>query len=189
MDNPPAFQDKELMEKTIYLVNKYNVCKIYETGTFYGESTNILSNAFPDLKIYSYELIKDAYETASRRNARNKNVFIRNISSPEGLMKDMVEGEHNVLLFLDAHWYDYWPILDELSTIAKKGVRPCIEIHDFYVPTENGKSEIGYDAYNGQVLNFEYIEDRLKQIYGSEYEYEYSKNPILNAGVIYIYPR
>lgn len=190
MSDPlPAFSDQELLEKTKKLVNKYKVSKIYETGTFYGGSTYILSNNFPSLKIYTYELIENAYNVSCRKNAGKQNVFLRNISSPEGLKKDLIEGENNVFIFLDAHWYDYWPILDELSVIESKKIKPCIAIHDFFVPDGNGKAKFGHDTYKGQPLNFEYIKSNVEKIYQSNYEYCYSEKPQLNAGIIYISPK
>jgi hypothetical protein len=189
MDIPPAFSDIELQEKTTYLVKKYNIVKIYETGTYKGESAYILSNMFPNVKVYSYEIDSRNYDTAKIKNANKTNVTLRKISSPEGLKMDLVEGENNVLFFLDAHWYDYWPLLDELGVIISKKIKPCVLIHDFYVPDEKGNAKFQFDSYLGHPLNFEYIRKQIELIYESNYDYFYSKNVTINSGIIYIHPK
>lgn len=185
---PAAFCDPELYNKTKQIISQYSIDTAYETGSFHGESAIILSGLVP--KVISYELNSDSYNTALHFTKRAKNIVIKHKSSPEGLMEDLIENKNNVLLFLDAHWYDYWPILDELNVIAVKKIKPVILIHDFFVPDKNNNAKFGYDSYKGQPLNYEYIKQGLINIYGSEnnYKFEYSKDAILDSGLIYIYP-
>lgn len=184
----PAFSDQELREKTIELVQKFNISKIYETGTYHGGSVNILSKLFPQVQITTYEINEEFLQIARGINAINSNVTIRNINSPEGLKNDLKEGEENILLFLDAHWYNYWPILDELAVIKEKQIKPSIIIiHDFFVPDGAGRSKFPFDSYHGQPLDMPYIEKSLKEIYGENgYEYEYATKTDISTGVVYI---
>ncbi len=116
------------------------------------------------------------------------------MSSLSGLRFDLVPKEDNVIIFLDAHGGDYWPILDELKVIREKKIRPFIIIHDFFVPDEkdNSKAKFGYDSYNGIKLDLNYIKESLLKIYRNyndnihTYVYSYSISPTLNSGVIYI---
>jgi len=189
-ETAPAYSDLELKERTAKLVKEYNICKIYETGTYYGKSSNILTNMFSDVKIFSYELNNEFFNIAKSNNINNKNVTLKKLNSPDGLIEDVTPGENNVLFFLDAHWGDYWPILDELRAIKSKNIKPCIIIHDFYVPNDNNTgARFPYDAYKGQPLSLDYIKNDLISIYGeNNFQYAYAKAPTLNTGVIYIIP-
>ena len=186
---PPAFADQELYDNTIQLINKFKINKIYETGSYVGKSALILSRIDTNIKVFSYEINPQYYGLAVRTCNGQSNVLIRNISSQIGLKEDIVEADNNTLLFLDAHWEEYWPVLDELEVIINKKLKPCILIHDFFVPDENGKAKFGYDAYKDQPLSFEYIKQKIEQIYQSDYSYFYSQKGGMDVrGVIYIYP-
>jgi hypothetical protein len=61
------------------------------------------------------------------------------------------------LYFLDAHWQEYWPLLDEIKAIRREtGV---IVIHDMKVP---GRPELGFDSYGGKALAYEYVREALR---------------------------
>jgi hypothetical protein len=75
-----------------------------------------------------------------------------------------------ILIYLDAHWEEEWPILDELSIISKTHYNNCvIIIDDIKVPFKN---DIPYDTYNNVELTYEYIKNKLSNIY-SNYKYTY----------------
>jgi hypothetical protein len=68
-----------------------------------------------------------------------------------------------IFIFLDAHWSKYCPLLDELSAIAKAGVKPCIIIHDFQVPG----TDFGFDSMpDGRPFNLDLIRSHIDAIYG-----------------------
>lgn len=73
------------------------------------------------------------------------------------------EGETS-LYWLDAHWGQHCPLLDELTEIAKLKVRPCILIHDFQVPG----TDFGFDRFpdSGYPFCLEAIAGHLDKIYG-----------------------
>lgn len=65
--------------------------------------------------------------------------------------------------FLDAHWTDNCPLLDELDEIARSGKRGCVLIHDFQVPG----TDFGFDSMpDGRPFNLELIAPHLERIYG-----------------------
>lgn len=183
----PAYSDKYLLENTSKLINTFGVDTIYETGTCVGGSTMILGNMFPNITIYTYETNKVTYDLACKNCKTNTKIILRNISSVDGLNKDVIPEKNNVLFFLDAHWGSYWPLKDELLAIKNKNIKPVIIIHDFFVPGNNGKPKFRFDSYKGQALNFNYIKKALDEIYKTDYDYHYADKVELNSGVIYIY--
>jgi hypothetical protein len=50
------------------------------------------------------------------------------------------------LFFLDAHWYDYWPLNDELA-VVKNLKKAIVMIDDFEGP---GRPSFGFDVYVGR---------------------------------------
>jgi len=119
-------------------------------------------------------------------------------------MKNIISnGEKDLLIFLDAHWENYWPVKDELNTLIEKDVRPIICIHDFFVPGGNifvdkyGKrirsndgSKFGYDQYNGVALDLNYITEELNKLYPEGFDYHYSSQVSeVDSGLIFIYPK
>jgi hypothetical protein len=133
-----------------------------------------------------FELIeKEAVEHLKDTN----NVTIHKGSSPD-VMKNIISyDEKNLLVFLDAHWEDYWPVNDELKVLYERNVQPVICIHDFFVPNKNGGAAFGFDKYGDQKLDLDYIKDFLNEIYGEgKYDYYYnSESDNVGQGVIYIY--
>jgi hypothetical protein len=93
------------------------------------------------------------------------------------------------VIFIDAHWEDYFPLLDELKIIKDKNLKPVIAIHDFYVPDENGNAKFGFDSYHSQPLDFPYIKNAIENLYKNSYEIKYSTTSTINSGVIFIYPK
>lgn len=67
------------------------------------------------------------------------------------------------LFFLDAHWTDNCPLLDELHEIAVAGLKPCIVIHDFKVPG----TDFGFDHMpDGRPFSLKLIAAHIDRIYG-----------------------
>src|SRR5690606_34701363 len=95
-------------------------------------------------------------------------------------------GGDKILFFLDAHWQQYNPLLDELKVIAEAGLKPVIVIHDFKVPF---RDDLGYDSYNGQDYDYTWIQDSLHAIYGSNFTTRYNDQATgAKRGVIIIEP-
>lgn len=138
------------------ILDLYGCDALIETGTHYGETTEYLARAYPDLPIYSCE-ISGCYDDARRRLAKYSNVFLRKQSSPEFLKS--LPSQNCPLYFLDAHWGDYWPLSDELAAI-RHGV---VCIHDFDI----GHPDFGFDSYGG-VSNGPETVARHAPIYGND---------------------
>jgi predicted O-methyltransferase YrrM len=183
----PAYSDPELLEWTIELSKKFNTNVFLETGTYHGGTAKIISEYFD--KVITIESNADYYNTAVDILKDIKNCECYLGSSPDIMNNILKDGDQSVFFFLDAHWENYWPILDELKIIQQKNITPVIAIHDFFVPDENDNAKFGFDHYQSQPLDFKYIEPYITNIYNNGYEIRYSTTSTTNSGVIYIYPK
>jgi predicted O-methyltransferase YrrM len=175
-DNYIALEIKKLVEQ-------FGIELIIETGTYLGNTTKRLAEFAP---VYSVELDPANYHKALQ-NVKGLPVTLSCGDSVDFLQKQLSDLKDNRLLFfLDAHWGQHCPLIDELKAIAEHQVNPVIVIHDFKAP---GRSDLGYDTYHGQALEFAWIKDSLEAIYKNNYRYHYNtKTEGARRGVIYIYP-
>lgn len=163
------------------LIKEFGIEVIVETGTYLGATTKrFLEFGLP---VYSFEIDR---ENAKKATQVAKDAKIFNVDSVEGLKTHLPSlKDKKILFFLDAHWEKHCPLLDELALIAENGIKPVIVIHDFKVP---GKS-FGFDSYNGQDFDFDWICPSLEKLYGENFTYFYNtKADGAKRGVIYIHP-
>lgn len=165
-----AYRDQYLLEKTLELKEKYNSKIFIETGTADGDSMVILHNHFDEL--YSCENTKKGYELSQLNTIECRNVHIFNQDSILFMedMCDIFQDRKDLIFFLDAHFGDYSPLLDELEAINKYKITCPIIIHDFYVPDENGNAKFLYDKYTGGNLDFNYVKDKIDKIFNNSYD-------------------
>lgn len=179
-----AFDDKHLKVELDKLIQQFNIDTIVETGTYKGWSTNILAQT--KKKVITIEVNEELYNHAKKFNSEHENVTFY-LGSSQKVIDDVIESQSSskILFFLDAHWGEYWPLLDELKVIHKKNINsPIIIIHDFFVPDENGKAKFGYDKYGDRILNYEYVKSHIDQIYGeNKYTHYCLQESEINAGV------
>lgn len=109
-------------------------------------------------------------------------------SSPEALWEELKKEWHHPLCFyLDAHWGEYWPLLDELKVIAQASlpVPPVIIIHDCKVP---GLDHFLFDSYAGVDLDYDYVKDALYEI-NPDYQISYNDESFdIKRGILYALP-
>lgn len=166
------------------LINKFGVKSIVETGTAEGKSTLEMSSMVNN--VYTIEINEKSYNVAQERLNKSKNVKMYLGNSPEVLRSIIEEIEYPALFYLDAHWFNYWPILDELEIISQSNHadETLIFIHDFVVPNTN----YGYDIYNNQPLDIKYIKEKLFKI-NKSIKYFYNKKALgKKRGVLYAHP-
>lgn len=163
------------------IIKLFNINKFVETGIHQGETLGAVIGWFSELHedfnniengryaIYDVDLVREYFDEAVIKYGNyNKNVFIENDSS-EKFLKRLIDhdtfNEDDICMFyLDSHWYDYWPLRDEIKEILRLK-KSIILIDDFHTP---GKP-FGYDTYKGVRLDLNYIrdiiDDRTNDIY------------------------
>lgn len=151
------------------LKNRYNIEVAVETGSQYGYTTSFLASVFNE--VHTIEIVPSSYQ-AAQNNLRHFSNAICHLGSSNEVLKDILPAleSKSLLFYLDAHWEEYWPLLDELEAISKTHKDNCIiVIDDVKVPI---RPDIGYDAYGEHECSYEYVKDKLGEIY-SAYEFYY----------------
>lgn len=183
-----AFSDIYLMENFLTLAKKHNCKTFYETGTWHGKTALSVSKHIDN--VITVEVNKNFHKIAATTLQGVENVTLILESSPKAMENTLENNQKGLIFFLDAHWQENWPLLDELRVIAEKNIKPVIMIHDFFVPDENGNARFGYDTYKGQPLNLSYVQSALENIYGVDgFSYFYSDKVDNNSGVLYVEPK
>lgn len=192
---------------------KYRFNTIVETGTHMGEGSlhcslyrdkvctiemnpafrmaamrNMLFNGYM-LSTMSGDGEPDSFTFVRHEPRRRKEIHTFLGNSPDVIGAILASGRfpRPFLFFLDAHWHDYWPLLDELRMIHRYGMSDsCIVIHDFQVP---GKP-FGYDSYHGQPLNLDYVREDLFRI-NPKYKTFYNEKASADStgrGILFVVP-
>lgn len=153
---------KDIMFRKLFLkiISECQVSSFVETGTFRGDSTSCAAKAMLALPVYTCELNKASYEYSKRRLKKFQHVTVRNLSSDRFLLQILEEGALGLrpLFFLDAHWYAYWPLADEMHAITSRLEKAIVIIHDFQVP---GRTDFTFDCYTS-ACNLDMIRPHLR---------------------------
>jgi predicted O-methyltransferase YrrM len=152
-----------------YFKKKYELNTAVETGTFIGSTAAFLASTFN--KVHTIEIVEKNLNRAKENLKDYRNIRFYLGSSPE-ILASLVEKlqKKNVLFYLDAHWQEYWPILDELKIISKVyNKNTVILIDDIKVP---GRFDIDYDKYDSKELSLKYIKSTLDENF-KDYKVQY----------------
>jgi hypothetical protein len=140
------------------IIAKTEPYAIVETGTFFGTTTELLSQT--GLPIFGIELNPRTYGFVRTRFWRNPNVTLLRGDSRIGLLKLFEGALHSlsglpVFFYLDAHWNDDLPLAEEIDIIFSRCPTAVVMIDDFEVPGDAG---YGFDDYGpGKALVSGYI--------------------------------
>jgi predicted O-methyltransferase YrrM len=140
------------------IVEVFKPAAIIETGTFLGTTTEFLANT--QLPVFSIEENPRNYGFARARLWRRKNVRLLCGDSRQmlrallvGPLRDL--SHSNLFFYLDAHWNNDLPLLEELEAIYSQCSSAVVMIDDFEVSGEPGYR---YDDYGaGKVLTLKTI--------------------------------
>lgn len=156
----PLASDPIFAREILSFIDICNSTSIIETGTFKADTTRFFVNAFSPLPIFTCDVKIEYASDAMKIFEHMNSVHIAHANSPEFLRKNISLGllGKNPFFFLDAHWYDYLPLLDELREILTLG-KGTVCIHDFKVPN---MAEFKFDTYNGMPLSVEMIRPILE---------------------------
>ena len=131
-----------------YLIRNYKCDSIIETGTHFGDTTCFLAKTYPHLKIITCETSRKFYDKSKTRLSKYDNVEVV-YNSSEKVIDKYLPSLHFPLIYLDAHWEDYWPLQDEI----KHTTHGIVCVGDFNIKDKR----FGFDGYNGIVCDLSFL--------------------------------
>jgi hypothetical protein len=189
MTELPFGGDIYIEKEILKLKEKYEIDTLIETGSYHGDTTLWFAKNFN--KTITIEINEEKFNLTNKRLKDNKLKAIAYLGSSEKILNEILPTKgigHDTIFYLDAHWYEYNPLIDELKTIAKYNLRPIIVIHDMKEPTNT----LQYDSYNNQDYCYEWVKPQLDLIYakhGYNYYYNHPERSIGDrVGVLYVVP-
>ncbi|OGP76149.1 MAG: hypothetical protein A2Z40_05605 [Deltaproteobacteria bacterium RBG_19FT_COMBO_60_16] len=170
--NSPTFQPGEgggfnglAGRKRIFeeVLKKYRFSCIIETGTHNGETTGYLS-VRSKLPVYSSEINKNMYLLARMRLKNISGIYLYH-SDSRAFIKELSNNpeivQSEVFFYLDAHWGNDCPLVEEIEQIASRWEKFVIIVDDFQVPGDDG---YGYDRYSAfRKMNISLIRSTMKK--------------------------
>lgn len=138
------------------LVNAAGIGAIVETGTFRGTTTEWIADWFSG-PIYTCEAEPRFYAQARDKLSRFNHVQVFKSDSRRFLTEiaPQLPQDQTTLYYLDAHWSEDLPLLDEIRQILARGAPAVIMIDDFEIITDQGYM---FDDYGpGKRLSLELI--------------------------------
>lgn len=172
--------------KFLSLKQQFKIDTVIECGSAMGGSTKWFAENFDN--VVTIEINPEFQKFCKERTSHCKNIEYVLSDSTEVLGDLLEQNCSSVLLFLDDHWLENLPLMEELRLIAASGQTPVIVIHDFKVP---GYQELGFDSYNGQDFEWEWIKPSIEAIYGEDgYDIEYNSQATgAKRGILFITPK
>lgn len=156
-----AFNHETFRAYLIWRLHRHFECTSFvETGTLYGQTAGFVRRVFKT-PVFTSE-INRTYHIVSKANlfwAKRIRLFRSN--SPEFLRTVCDESVIGTspMFYLDAHWYDYVPLPDELAIIAERCEKGIIVIDDFLNPLD---PRFRYDDYASLRIDVEAVDSSLK---------------------------
>lgn len=187
--NGDIFARKQFLE----LKDKYNINVAVETGSCLFSTTKWLAENFD--KVFTVESNAVYYNmginklSMDERNSKVMAILGDSVQTLTTVFSQYITKKDRVIFFLDAHWEQSCPLLDEIKAIQQMNLEyaPVIVIHDMLVPE---KPELGYDNYNGQPFTVDWIRDNISLVYEDFGGYAlYFNNEATGAmrGIVYIH--
>lgn len=144
---PPGFNKqagRRAMFRAIMAAHPFSA--IVETGTSYGNTTRFMARRV-DIPIHTIEIDQSRTETAGEYLSEYPNVRQYRGDS-RNVLADLLDNgtlpARDVFAYLDAHWLDHLPLIDELTALLDKTSDFVAIVDDFRVPDD---PEYGYDRY------------------------------------------
>lgn len=183
----PLNGDTYALKEFLNLKDKYKITTVVELGSCVFGSTKWFAENFE--KVITVEINSD-FRNIGLQRANGLNNIVSYLGDSVNMLGRMLsECDDKTLIFIDSHWQTL-PLFDELKIIKQSGIKPCIVVHDCYVPNE---LELGYDEYDGVAISLSSMQSCIDDIYGKYgYDYHYNSNATateVKRGIIYIYPK
>lgn len=164
----PFNGDIYIRQEFLKLKEKHGINVAVETGSCLFSTTKWLAENFE--KVFTVESNPAYYNiginklTSDERNSKVMAVLGDSVQTLKTVFTQYISKNDRVIFFLDAHWEESCPLLDEIKAIHEMNLEypPVIAIHDMLVPD---KPEFGYDTYNGNPFTVNWIRDMISPLY------------------------
>jgi hypothetical protein len=142
-----AFNGQEFRQKIFQqIISAFEFDYIVETGTFRGTTTRFMSRHFSkdiytvesNRRSYGYSKLRFLFNSSIRVSHGDSRTFLRNLAVTSNFPLK------TIFFYLDAHWHEDLPLLEELECIFTTCPQAVVMIDDFKVPDDDG---YGYDEY------------------------------------------
>lgn len=101
------------------LIQAYKPDRFVETGTYKAETIRYVAAKYPELPIYSAEIVPDLYSLCLQLCRPYPNIYLYNMDSVSFLRQIREELSDGLSMFwLDAHWYNPPPLREECKVVA-----------------------------------------------------------------------
>lgn len=130
---------------------------IFETGTYHGTTTAHFTEK-SNASIFTVESSARNYGYCAARFRKHDKIYLFKGDSREFLQQQLDQRAHSeapIFCYLDAHWLDDLPLLEECKILLDKNVPAVIMIDDFEVKGDPGYTFDDYGA--GKRLCLEYL--------------------------------
>ena len=130
-----------------------------ESGSFLGTTTQYLVG-LAGKKTFSIEINQEFSEIAKKRLksdiTANRVEIVDGNSARElpRILQTINADESSVFAYLDAHWLEHIPLLEELQSLMDWGGDFIAVIDDFFIPEDLG---YGYDLYEKHRVDISHI--------------------------------
>jgi len=155
--NPPPHLNRQKGREKIVIDIFRNVPVevVVETGSFRGGSTEFFAKTFK-LPVHSVELNPVYHRYVCLRLSNLKGLHLVQSDSRDFLRKLTLEksiASKFPFFYLDAHWWEDLPLMEEIRIIAKAWCKFVVLVDDFRVPGDQG---YGFDDYGaGKILELQ----------------------------------
>lgn len=186
----PFNGDRFVCKEFIKLKEKFDLNVAVETGSCLYSTTKWLGENFTN--VHTIELSEEYSKHGIHKVSGMPNVHPQigdSVSFLERMCETLTTND-KCIFFLDAHWGQNCPLMQELDVLAKikTNLPPVIAIHDFYT----GDEKLGWDEYNGQRFDYKWIEPKIKALeraHNCSYFHYYNTEAENGMrGLIYIIP-
>jgi hypothetical protein len=149
------------------ILEKCNISAIFETGTYHGTTTEYMARK-SGLPVYTVELVSRNYgfclvkflgQSQIKMSLGDSRSFLRSYFKLSKFKNVFV------FIYLDSHWYEDLPLLDELEIVFSNKIKAIIMIDDFEVPGDTGYA---FDDYGPEKrLTMSYLSSLDKYYYSA----------------------
>jgi predicted O-methyltransferase YrrM len=148
------------------IANRFKNTHAIETGTYLGSTTPYISSLVSEA---TFTIEINAKTEKKARKCFEKNHARRNIHLIHGdsvqeikvVLKNIDPAASRVLAYLDAHWLDKIPTIEEITSLVEWGGPWIAIIDDFNVPLDNG---YGFD-HCGDVIIGPMLVPKLEELH------------------------